>query len=139
MNIELKNFITSGQTMGYVAYFDVRLECGVLVRNLALQLPEKYPGEAWLVLPALARDDRRTVHFPPELRNEIGHRAAAAYSAVSGVTLKYTPPRPKGTVPESSAGAGVPEVKKPGISEWLDRHESDDAGLKRAIRMGVPA
>lgn len=136
MTIELKNFTTHGRTMGYVAYFDVRLECGVIVRGLMLQRPERYPTEAWLVLPNLERQNNRTVHFPPDLRTEIGQRAATAFAGVTGITLEYAPP-------SSERRAVDPEATKPkpkvAISAWLDRHEPDDAGLKRAIRMGEAA
>lgn len=138
MKIELKNFKLNGEKIGYVAHFDVLLDDVVMVRDLTLQRPEKFPDEAWLMLPALARDDRRSAWFENDLRAAIGQRAAAAFSAVSGIDLEYVAPR-RGRLTEEEA---VEEAKKPAgkpkavISNWLDRHEADDAGLKRVLCAG---
>lgn len=132
MKIELKNFKLNGEKVGYVAHFDVLLDDVVMVRDLTLQRPEKFPDEAWLMLPALARDDRRSAWFENDLRAAIGQRAAAAFSAVSGIDLEYVAPR-RGRLTEEEA---VEEAKKPAITGWLDRHEADDAGLRRVLCAG---
>lgn len=129
MKIELKNFKLNGEKVGYVAHFDVLLDEVVIVRDLTLQRPEKFPDEAWLMLPALARDDRRSAWFENDLRAAIGQRAAAAFSAVSGIDLEYVAPR-RGRLTEEEA---VEEAKKAAITGWLNRHESDVAGLHRVI------
>lgn len=141
MKIELKNFKLNGEKVGYVAHFDVLLDDVVMVRDLTLQRPEKFPDEAWLMLPALARDDSRSAWFENDLRSAIGQRAAAAFSAVSGIDLEYVAPR-RGRLTGERLRTGwnkLDALTKPAISNWLDRHEADDAGLKRAIRMGEAA
>ncbi|GAA4178263.1 hypothetical protein [Shinella granuli] len=133
MKIELKDFKTNGRTMGYVAHFDVLLDDIVLVRDLTLQRPDKFPNEAWLLLPSLARDDRRTAWFAHDLRTEIGQRAATAFGAVSGISLEYTAPRPR-----RHEDPPIEDTKKPAVANWLERvtavkAERDDAGLHRVL------
>lgn len=118
--MKIDNFKPNGQDMGYVAMFDVVLDCGVILRDLALMRPSQAPDSAWLVLPNLERDNRRAFFLPHEMRNKIGQRAAVAFSAVTGIELEYT-------APQKAAEA------KPAIANWLDRHEGDDAGLRRVL------
>ena len=118
--MKIDNFKPNGQDMGYVAMFDVVLDCGVILREFSLMRPSQAPGAAWLVFPNLERDNRRAFFVPHEMRNKIGQRAAAAFTAVTGIEVEYTPP-PKAA------------ETKPAISTWLDRHEGDDAGLKRVL------
>ncbi len=120
--MKIENFKPNGHQMGYVATFDVVLDCGVILREFSLMRPSESPGAAWLVLPNLERDNRRAFFVPHEMRNKIGQRAAVAFSAVTGIELEYTPPKKAD--------------EKPAISNWLDRHEADDAGLKRVLCAG---
>ncbi|MCW5706112.1 hypothetical protein [Shinella sp.] len=128
MKIELQGFKTNGQTLGFVAHFDVLLECGIMIRNLSLKRPEAFPDEAWLVLPAIERDDRRSVYLPHEIRAKIGQQAAMAFAGVSGISLEYVAPRPR-----RHEDPPVEDTKKPAITGWLDRKESDVAGLHRVL------
>lgn len=121
--MKIENFKPNGHSMGYVADFDIHFENGVILRDLSLLRPAEAPDSAWLVLPNLERDKRRAFFVPHDLRNKIGQRAAAAFTAVTGIEVEYTPP-PKAA------------ETKPAISTWLDRHEADDAGLKRVLCAG---
>lgn len=121
--MKIENFKPNGHSMGYVATFDVVLDGGVILREFSLMRPSESPGAAWLVLPNLERDNRRAFFVPHEMRNKIGQRAAVAFSAVTGIEVEYTPP------PKAAEA-------QPAISTWLDRHEDDDAGLRRVLCAG---
>jgi hypothetical protein len=118
--MKIDNFKPNGHDMGYVATFDVVLDCGVLLREFSLMRPSQAPGASWLVIPNLERDNRRAFFVPHDLRTKIGQRATAAFTAVTGIELEYAPP------PKAAEA-------KPAIAGWLDRHEDDNAGLKRVL------
>lgn len=125
--MKIDNFKPNGQTMGYVATFDVVLDCGVILRDLSLLRPSQEPGSAWLVIPNLDRDKLRAFFVPHDLRTKIGQRAAAAFTAVTGIELEYAPP------PKAEGKIEISDYYRGAVQSWLDRHEGDDDGLKRVL------
>lgn len=126
MNIQIKKFETNPNETGYVAYFDVHLDCGMTARGLSLLRPEERPDVAWLMLPMLARETRRSVGMTQELMQLIGTRACLMYEAMTGTALEFQPP------PSVKAPGDRPRVVK---SSWVPaaNEEPADAGLRRVL------
>lgn len=126
MNIQLKKFQTNQSETGYVAYFDVHLDCGMAARGLSLLRPVERPDVAWLMLPMLAREPRRSVGMTEELMHLIGTRACLMYEAMTGTALEFQLP------PSVKAPVQKPRVLK---SEWMPaaKEEPADAGLRRIL------
>lgn len=127
MNIQLKKFQTNACETGFVAYFDVQLDCGMTARGLSLLRPEERPDVAWLMLPMLAREDRRSIGMTQEMMQLIGTRACLMYQAMTGIALGFQPP------PSVKAPGERPRVVK---SQWVPgfaKEEPADAGLRRVL------
>lgn len=127
MKINLKKFQTNACETGYVAYFDVHLDCGMTARGLSLLRPEERTDVAWLMFPMLARETRRSIGMTEELMHLIGTRACLMYEAMTGTALEFQPP------PSVKAPEERPRVIK---SSWVPgfvKDEPDDAGLRRVL------
>jgi len=118
MKIEIRNFKSNTQKIGYVATFDVMIEDVCIVRNVTLIRPEKDPDSAWMRYPALAPGGTLAFWLAPRIRDEAGRRAALMYEAATGVRLIYAPP------------PGKPAADP---NEDADVIEDDAAGLRRVI------
>lgn len=126
MNIQLKKFQTNACETGYVAYFDVQLDCGITARGLALLRPEERPDVAWLMLPMLARETRRSIGMTQEMMQLIGTRACLMYEAMTGTALEFQPP-------PSVKAAERPRVVKSAWVPGFAKEEPADAGLRRVL------
>lgn len=117
MNIE--NFRSTGDSIGYVAWFDCRLaEAGIRFFSMRLMRPEKSPSELWLHFPT--RTDcitagRPVYHLDRDLRSAIGEAAAAKYRAATGVDAFYVAPPRRGEVARA------------------DEPDDDAAGVRRVL------
>lgn len=117
MKIELAKFSLHQAQTGYIATFDVNLDIGISLRGIHLCQPEHKPGEAWLVIPSLARENRQAVGMSPAIRKLIGDRAVLMYEAATGTKLTFTPPPSAVVAPETD--------------------EPEDAGLRRVLCASV--
>lgn len=98
---------------GRLAAFDVEIG-PIIIRGLHYHRNEH--GRFSLKSPRLERTAELSVELPKGIRRAICRAAHGALAALGQV----------------APSDGVTETK-PAISTWLDRHEGDDAGLKRAL------
>lgn len=144
ITVRLVNFASLAPRIGYgkLASFDASINGIITVRGLHYHRSET--GEYKLQTPRLEKQDIFSVEMPKCMRRKICRAARKVLFALGELPENETADEPDQVAAKSVPVVTVtPKVTMTGpktvISTWLDRHEADDAGLKRAIRMGDAA
>lgn len=136
LDIRLNNFVSLAPRLGYgrLASFDASINGLCTVRGLHYH--RSADGFYSLKTPRLEKTEAISVELPQRVRRRICSAARKVLFALGELPENETADEPDQVVAKSAASdIAVAKAGKPKavISNWLDRHEPDDAGLRRVL------